>query len=54
MVFFLIIYLLVAALSLARVAARGLSLAVEKEDYSLVAVHGLLISETSLVAEHGL
>ena len=36
------------------VAARGLSLVVEEEHYSLVAVHALLISETSLVAEHGL
>ena len=30
-----------------------LSLVVEKEDYSLVAVRALLISDTSLVSEHG-
>jgi len=33
---------------------QGLSLVVEKEDYSLVAVHGLLIADTSLVVEHRL
>ena len=34
--------------------AQGLSLAVEKEHYSLAVVHGLLIAETALVAEHEL
>ena len=32
---------------------RGLSLVVEKEGSSLVAVHGLLIADTSLLVEHG-
>ena len=49
--FLLFIYLLVAALSL--FCCMRLSLVVEKEDYSLVAVHALLISDTSLVSEHG-
>ena len=33
---------------------RGLSLIVESRDYPLVAVHGLLMHVTSLVAERGL
>ena len=32
----------------------GFSLVVASGDYSLVAVHGLLIAVVSLVAEHGL
>ena len=32
----------------------GLSLAASSEDYSLVALHGLLIVVASVIAEHGL
>ena len=35
-------------------AAHGLSLVMESGDYSLVAVHRLLIAVASLVVEHGL
>ena len=35
-------------------AAHGLSLDMESGDYSLVAVHRLLIAVASLVVEHGL
>ena len=37
-----------------RVAAQGLSLAVGRGDYSLVAVHGLLIAVASLFVVQGL
>ena len=36
------------------IAAHRLSLVVEREGYSFVAVHGLLTALSSLVAEHGL
>ena len=36
------------------IAVHGLSLVVAGRNYSLVAVHGLLIGVVSLVAEHGL
>ena len=34
--------------------SSGFSLVAASGDYSLVAVHGLLIEEASLAAEHGL
>jgi len=36
------------------IAAHRLSLVVEREGYSFVAVHGLLIALISPVAQHGL
>ena len=42
------------SLSLSFFSFSGFSLVAASGDYSLVAVHGLLIEEASLAAEHGL
>ena len=54
-IFFVKIYLLIYFwLCWVFFIESGLSLAVDSEDYSLVAVCGFLIAMASLVVEHGL